>query len=383
MARRASPRYLVAVLVAFALYALHWFVDSYRRGSRFAPSSRLALLRDLDFPKFNGGAADEDDGLVVDGKTRPFELAQDHFVTLDPGVFESRVHPAVANSTRLYFDVCFLLAHAIFESPRSHAPSLHEVAQVEFHRLRDKYGLIDVTFTEDELLAMFKRVIAIWARANIHMRIWIPQALEFNDLSAGKAEAYRLLVTGSKEKDESMNRQRKQLAASEFGVERTQWMYREILNKKNPKCCEVERHLTGADERDTWSTRNVVSVYAVHYFRWYNAVSLGSFIVIRGGSWCVGPPAAPRAHDVTTLTTRLVGASKTKCSTVRRFIAAWDTWIGTAPGSTRWARARGNKCPLPRTISLASWRTRLAIFSAWVTRTTASATLTRRWSKAC
>src|SRR4051812_32930635 len=110
MAKRTIPRYLgmvvvVVVVVTCALLALSELTHSYRRG--FSPSSQTSssgpggpyppLGKDDDDASGNA----DDDG----GTARSMDLALDQFVTLEPGVFEARVHPVVANSTRLYFDV--------------------------------------------------------------------------------------------------------------------------------------------------------------------------------------------------------------------------------------------------------------------------------------
>ena len=112
----------VVVVVACALYALHWVTNSYRPASGFSPSSHASLQAlDTNTPFGDTFGDDDDEPLVVNEKARPFELAQDHFVTLESGVFESRVHSSVANSSRLYFDVRFFFANTHIMCSRAHS----------------------------------------------------------------------------------------------------------------------------------------------------------------------------------------------------------------------------------------------------------------------
>lgn len=159
---------------------------------------------------------------------------------------------------------------------------------VVFHRLTDKYHLIDLKYNETELLEIAKIVIRVWAKANILIRFRKSEVLGWEKISDNRAEAYKLYVQGSKEEGSPEQIKERQEATALIGKKDTDFLYYHFLRIHNNECCVVEKFIVGADKRRVWDKRNTLHFYPLYYLRWYNGFALDRMVAIRGGS-CWGP----------------------------------------------------------------------------------------------
>lgn len=140
--------------------------------------------------------------------------------------------------------------------------------EAEYFRFRDKYGLIDTGFTDDEIIYALQRLVNIYAKANVRIRIRPKEALAYVDLSDDRAKAYWYYVDFPKgDLLSPAKRARKEIMEREIGKDLIAMFDRVYSKDRNGLLDWV---LGFPLERTRWEQRNVVALYPVYFYYYMN-----------------------------------------------------------------------------------------------------------------
>jgi hypothetical protein len=158
---------------------------------------------------------------------------------------------------------------------------------VEIHHFKDKYGLIDIPFTRQELREVLDGVSKVWAQANVRLNFNYERSLTPRYISPQRQDAYLYYVAAPKmttkeqSNDEGFQALRRGwmswLASGPLGQEGAM-----ALGKFN-KLNVLLAWITGYFERDPWQVKNEIHVYLARIFRTYNGYGTPSGVFARAG----------------------------------------------------------------------------------------------------
>lgn len=153
--------------------------------------------------------------------------------------------------------------------------------EAEYFRFRDRFGLIDTGFTDEQILHALQRLVDIYAAANVRIRIRPREALSYVDLSDERAKAYWYYVDYPKgDLLSKERRERKELMTKVIGKRLISLFDRVYFKDRNG----LLDWITGfPNERTRWEQRNVVGIFPVYFFYYMNGAGETNCMRFRAG----------------------------------------------------------------------------------------------------
>ncbi|KAH9254015.1 hypothetical protein BASA81_007890 [Batrachochytrium salamandrivorans] len=168
--------------------------------------------------------------------------------------------------------------------------------EAEYFRFRDRFGLIDTGFTDEQILQALQRLVDIYAKANVRIRIRPKEALSFVDLSDERAKAYWYYVDYPKgDLLSKERRERKELMTKVIGKRLISLFDRVYFKDRNG----LLDWITGfPNERTRWEQRNVVGIFPVYFFYYMNGAGETNCMRFRAGD-CSKPKLVQSIQEFT------------------------------------------------------------------------------------